>query len=123
MTDNPPIKIHLFRNEASCLRFKKGEVIFRQGEAGEEMFIVRSGRVELRIGGSLLYTVEQDEVFGEMAIVDDAPRCATAIVMEDCEVVAISQQRFLQAVQANPVFAFLMLKVLSHRLRATNAVL
>lgn len=123
MTDNPPIKIHLFKGSEPFLSFKKGDVIFSEGDLGEEMYIVRSGKVGLRIGGNLLYTVDQDEAFGEMAIVDDAPRSAAAFALEDCEVVAIGQQRFLQAVQANPVFAFLMLKVLSHRLRATNPLL
>ena len=123
MIDNPRIKIHLFKKDDPFLSFNRGDVIFSQGDLGDEMYIVRVGRVELRIGENLLYTVDQDEVFGEMAIVDDSPRSATAIALEDCQVVAVGQKRFLQAVQANPVFAFLMLKVLSHRLRATNAVL
>ena len=61
------------------LKLDPGQVIFSAGDAGREMFIVRTGSVDLRIGDTLLETVEQGGIFGELALVDPAPRSATAV--------------------------------------------
>ena len=59
------------------LKLDPGQVVFSAGDAGREMFIVRTGSVDLRIGDTLLETVEQGGIFGELALVDPAPRSAT----------------------------------------------
>jgi len=56
------------------LKLEPGQVIFSAGEAGQAMFIVRTGSVDLRIGETVLETVEQGGIFGELALVDPAPR-------------------------------------------------
>ena len=61
------------------LKLDPGQVVFSAGDAGREMFIVRTGSVDLRIGDTLLETVEQGGMFGELALVDPAPRSATAV--------------------------------------------
>ena len=64
---------------AGSRSFKAGETIFRTGDAASELFVVQSGAVEIRIGDRVIETVPENGIFGEMALIDDAPRSATAV--------------------------------------------
>ena len=59
--------------------YKAGDVIFREGDAAQELFIVQSGEVEIRLGNRVLEKLPQFSIFGEMALIDAAPRSATAV--------------------------------------------
>ena len=76
------------------LRVDPGQVIFSAGDRGREMFIVRTGMVELRVNGQVVETVEQGGIFGEMALVDPAPRSATAVAGSDCSLVLVEERSF-----------------------------
>ncbi|HEX9260593.1 MAG TPA: cyclic nucleotide-binding domain-containing protein [Acidimicrobiales bacterium] len=98
-----------------------GEKIFAEGDAGDVMYIIISGRVELRAPGGANITVEAGEPFGEMAIIDKGPRSATAVALIDSELAAINQSTFLVLVQDTPYFALEMMQALSERVRIANA--
>ncbi len=121
MDKNDKIKVGLFRQSDNALTFRAGDVIFNEGDIGREMFVVRKGRVELRIGNLQLDVVEADETFGELALIDQQTRSATATALTDCEVVPVDSQRFLFLVQQTPNFALLMLKILASRLRRMDS--
>lgn len=121
MHDNAPIKIQLFKHSDNVRSVAAGEVIFSQGDTGDEMFIVRSGQVEVRVGDKIIATINEDEAFGEMALVDDRPRSATAVAVTATELVPLSRKRFLFMVQQAPDFALTMLQVFAQRLRAMDA--
>jgi CRP-like cAMP-binding protein len=123
VSDEARIKIRLFRNADNFRTFKSGEVIFRQGDAGEEMFVIRNGTVDIRVGEKTVVTLEQDEVFGEMALVDHLPRSATAVAASDCELVPIDTRRFLFLIGQTPHFALQIMQMLAARLRQTNSTL
>ena len=76
------------------LKLEPGQVIFSAGDPGREMFIVRTGSVDLRIGETLLETVGQGGIFGELALVDPAPRSATAVAGPDCSLVLVDAASF-----------------------------
>ncbi len=99
---------------------KADDVIFRQGDRGKTMYLVKSGEVALKAGDPVLATVAAGGVFGEMALLDDAPPSATAIAATDCEIVAIDERRFVFLVSQTPFFALNLLKLLERRLRAAN---
>src|SRR4029077_19658899 len=61
--------------------FRAGDVIFKQGDTGQELFIIKSGKVEIRIGNHVLDTLSPSNIFGEMALIDSAPRNATAVAI------------------------------------------
>jgi len=122
MSDASRIKVSLFRSSENVRAFAAGEVIFREGEPGVEMFVVRQGSVSLSIAGRVLTSLEADETFGEMALIDQAPRSATATAATPCEVVPIDRKRFLFLVQQTPNFALTMLQILAQRLRTMDAV-
>jgi CRP-like cAMP-binding protein len=95
-----------------------GQVIF-SGDAGQ-MFIVRTGSVDLRIGDTLLETVGQGGIFGELALVDPAPRSATAVASPDCTLVLVDAASFNDLVRKVPGLGLEVMKVMARRLRRTN---
>ena len=102
------------------LKLDPGQVIFSAGDAGREMFIVRTGSVDLRIGDTLLETVEQGGLFGELALVDPAPRSATAVAGPDCTLVLVDAASFNELVRKVPGLGLEVMKVMARRLRRTN---
>ena len=64
-------------------RISPKETIFQEGEHGDEFFVVVRGEVEIRSGNRHLETLGQDSIFGEMALIDDSPRSATAVALTD----------------------------------------
>jgi len=102
--------------------FTAGQRIFSQGEQGQVMFIILSGKVEIRSNNNLLMTLEEGELFGEMALVDKSPRSADAIALTDCELEEINERSFLFRVGETPFFALKIMRTLAARLRIANQV-
>lgn len=102
--------------------FKAGETIFHAGDPATELYVIQEGRVGIQAGNRLLDTLEGKTIFGEMALVDGAPRSATAVAMTDVTVVPVSEKQFLFLVSQTPFFALKVMRVLAGRLRASNKV-
>jgi CRP/FNR family transcriptional regulator, cyclic AMP receptor protein len=100
--------------------FKKGETIFREGDPATELYVIQSGRVEIRLGNRLLDTLGERSIFGEMALIDAAPRSATAVAASDVTLVPVGEKQFLFLVSQTPFFALNVMRVLARRLRAMN---
>jgi CRP/FNR family cyclic AMP-dependent transcriptional regulator len=100
--------------------FAKGKTIFQEGDRGDEFFIVVRGQVEIVSGDRHLETLEDDGIFGEMALIDDSPRSATAVALTDVILAPIKENQFLFLVQNAPFFALSVMRVLARRLRRQN---
>jgi CRP/FNR family cyclic AMP-dependent transcriptional regulator len=101
--------------------YKTGEVIFRENDPGMFLYVVKSGKVELRREGLLLEVVEPGQIFGEMALIEHNTRSATATAQCDCQVVPVDETKFAFMVSKTPYFALDVLRIMAHRLRhATN---
>src|SRR5207245_8980955 len=104
--------------------FKKGAVLFREGDEGDEMYIIQSGKVAIKKrvkdAEATLAVLERGDFFGEMAILDRAPRSAAAEVIEAGDLIVISSETFGDMIKANPEIAIRMLRKQSIRLRETN---
>jgi CRP/FNR family transcriptional regulator, cyclic AMP receptor protein len=105
---------------APAREYKAGDVIFRQGDPAEELFIVKSGTVEIRLGNRLLDTLTERSIFGEMALIDRGPRSATVVAATDAVVVPVGEKQFLFLVSRTPHFALNVMRVLVRRLRTSN---
>ena len=100
--------------------FDAGEKIFLQDDTGGRMFVVRSGRVQIVTYGTVLENVGPGGVFGEMAIIDEAPRSAAALAVESTEVVSIDRGQFLSLIRETPEFALHIMSLLAKRIRKMN---
>jgi len=121
---NPPVDFRVLAGAGVPVRdFKAGDVIFRRGDPAHELFIVQSGEVEIRLGNRVLETLPQYRIFGEMALIDSAPRSATAIACSDAKLVPVSEKQFLFLISNTPYFALNVMRVMARRLRAANTAL
>jgi CRP/FNR family transcriptional regulator, cyclic AMP receptor protein len=105
---------------APVREYRAGEVIFREGDPATELFIVKSGTVEIHLGNRLLGTLPERSIFGEMALIDPGPRSATAVAATDATVVPVGEKQFLFLVGRTPHFALNVMRVLVRRLRTSN---
>ena len=110
----------LLRTTDICLAFKAKDLIFRQGDEGQQMFMIKSGVVELKSDDLIIGAFQSGEIIGEMALVDHAPRSATAVALTDCELIPIDNARFQSMVVETPGFAVEVMQVMAERLRHMN---
>jgi CRP/FNR family cyclic AMP-dependent transcriptional regulator len=115
------VRLDLFATESEPRTAEAGEVIFRAFDMGAEMYVVLEGEVELTIGDTVVETLGPGEPFGEMALIDQTPRVATAIAKTGCKLAVIPERRFLFMIQTAPHFALQIMKVMADRLRKMNA--
>ncbi len=100
-------------------RYRDNTMIFCEYEPGEELFIIQSGKVKItKIVNEevLLAVLKAGDIFGEMAILDNKPRSASAITFGDVEVLAINKSNFEGMVQAQPQLATRLIQILSERI-------
>jgi len=110
-------------NHIKTRRIRAGGVIFREGEDADELFVIKSGYVRIQIDNRVVADLTAGTIFGEMALIDDEPRSATALAITDVELVPVSEKQFLFLVSQTPYFALKVMRVLAQRLRVTNNTL
>lgn len=102
-----------------------GTVLFREGEPGKEMYVVQSGKVRLtrtiRGQEKTLADLPAGEFFGEMSIINEKPRTATAVVVEDAQLLVLDPRTFEAMIKANTEIAVRMIKKMAARLDIANA--
>ena len=99
------------------VRYQANTTILREGSAGVLMYVVLEGRVAAYIQGSLVELIGPGGVFGEMTLVDQAPRVASAVAESDCALLAINRNAFLNLIKSNPAFGASLLRALADRQR------
>jgi CRP/FNR family cyclic AMP-dependent transcriptional regulator len=102
--------------------YRAGDVIFCEGDPADEMYVIKTGKVEIRLGGRVLDILPELSIFGEMALIDHSPRSATAVAATDVTVVLVAEKQFLLLVSRTPYFALNVMRVLVQRLRSANMV-
>lgn len=121
--DNPENFLRLFTSTGNMLRLAPEEAIFREGERGDRMYIVVSGQARIEVGGKYVDTIGPGGIVGEMALLDDSPRSASAIALEECELVPVDEERFLYLVTKSPEFALHVMRIMADRLRGMNELM
>ena len=119
--ENSPVDFRILAGAGVPAReFKAGDVIFKEGDAAQDLLIVQSGEVEIRLGNRLLETISQYGIFGEMALIDAAPRSASAVAATDVKLVAVGEKQFLFLISNTPHFALNVMRTMARRLRNAN---
>jgi CRP/FNR family cyclic AMP-dependent transcriptional regulator len=113
-------RITILQQSKDAVEFKAGQVIFSQGDPAEHMYVVLDGAVDIAINGTVVGTAGPGEAFGEMALIDNAPRSGTAVASADSRVVPLDRRRFLFMVTETPNFALQLMGIMAERLRANN---
>ncbi len=108
------------RPDVPTRAFKAGDTVVTEGEEAKEMFVVRSGKVAIKVHGETVEEVAAGGMFGEMALIDHSPRSATIVAIEDTELVPINERLFVILVQDTPFFALDVMRVLVERIRLMN---
>jgi CRP/FNR family transcriptional regulator, cyclic AMP receptor protein len=103
-------------------RFRRGEIIFHEGDPGDALFIVASGAIKIGIPSdagdeAILATVRPGDFFGELALLDGAPRSATATALERTETLVLPRERFRELVNGHPGIRDALLAALAAELR------
>lgn len=104
--------------------YPAGTVIFKEGDVGSEMYVVQSGKVNItkrsREVEKVLVTLGTGAFFGEMAIINNKPRSASAIVVEDSRLLVIGPKTFDAMIRGNSEIAVRMIKILAQRLQEAD---
>lgn len=110
----------LFGYNGKRVTVPRGQTIFSTGDHGHVMYVVMTGVVDIFVGDEKVERAEVGSLLGEMALISDEPRTATAIAVTDCDLVTIDTQQFYSLVQQAPPFATKVMKVMADRLRRMN---
>lgn len=108
---------------SATVRYRQETIIFKEGQAGTFMYLVKSGRVAIAVGSNVVEVVGPGGSFGEMAVVDQSARTARAGALEECELIAIDRAALIEVVRKQPAVALAMLRGIADRLRHMNSLL
>jgi CRP/FNR family transcriptional regulator, cyclic AMP receptor protein len=110
--------IALLEGERKKLRLEAGQVLFKNGDPAQSMYVVRSGSIAIRSGSVKYEDVGPGGIVGEMGIVEEhQPRSAMVYALSPAELVEIDYERFLSLIEKRPRFALAVMQALSRRLR------
>jgi CRP-like cAMP-binding protein len=119
-----PVDFGILAGAGAPMReFKAGELIFNQGDAASELFVIQNGQVDVLLGNRLLASLTDHDVFGEMGLVDAASRSATAVAKTDVRLIPVGEKQFLFLVSRTPHFALNLMRTLARRLRTANGAI
>jgi len=101
--------------------YQDGEIIVRQGDPGDSMFVIQTGQVQAlaeRDGEETLLRVAQEgELLGEMAIFEQQPRSATLRALGETKILTIDKKNFMRRINEDPTIAFRIVETMSRRVR------
>ena len=109
----------IFKSEPTRQTFSAGEILIRQGESNDKMFII-SGELEVKVGGKAAAVLKEGDLFGELSMIDKEPASGDVVALTDGEFVTLDERRFLSVSQQNPFFTIGILRVVTAKLRAMN---
>jgi CRP-like cAMP-binding protein len=121
-----PLLLQQFENalaRTAVVRYQAGQQVMKEGQSGMYMYVVKTGRVYITIKDKVVEQVNPGGTFGEMALVDQSPRVASATCDVYTELLTVDRNSLMEAVKSQPAFAMAMLKAVVERLRHMNAQL
>ncbi|MDZ8034937.1 MULTISPECIES: cyclic nucleotide-binding domain-containing protein [unclassified Nostoc] len=113
---SPVVTVSIFQKQPDPKVFSAGQVIFEEGQSGDEMYGIIEGEVDILVNGKIVETVGTGEIFGAGVLVGVKSRTYAAIAKVDTKLGFLDEQGFLFAVQETPVFALQVMKSYSERL-------
>ncbi len=121
-----PEEMDVVRQSMVTRNYTTGEAVFREGDSGDGIYVIQSGEVEISVvvgseGERKVFAHEGvGALFGEIAMVDDQPRSASAITTQESEICFIPRNRLMEIMERSPRFTRALMKGITHRLREFN---
>jgi CRP/FNR family transcriptional regulator, cyclic AMP receptor protein len=112
--------IEHFRNARNVKEFPAGTVLFREGEAGQSMYLLLDGFADVTVGAVQVELATPGAILGEMALIDSSARSASVVCRSRCKLVPVDRAAFDLLVQETPAFARHVMAVLAERMRRMN---
>ena len=105
---------------ATVVRFREQAKILQEGRAGTSMYVVLEGEVAVTVGRKIIEKLGPGCVFGEIALVDQSPRTASAVARVDCVLLSLNRETLINLVKSNPPVGMAMMRAVAARLRYMN---
>jgi CRP-like cAMP-binding protein len=115
-------QLELKLERATVVRFNEGAKIMVAGRPGMSMYIVLEGKVAVAIGRRIVEKLTAGGVFGEMALVDQSPRTASAVARSDCALLSINRDTLSALVKSDPAIGMAMMRSVAARVRYMNSL-
>jgi len=112
--------LEMFRDWKDVKEFRANTVIFSERDTADVMYVVLSGEIELTLHGEPLGAEGPGGIVGEMAMINAAPRSATATTLTKVKLARVDREQFKKFVQENSDFSLQVMAVLANRLRAVD---
>lgn len=121
----PPPTLEKLRSASTSRTVARNEVLFRQGDPGNELFGIVSGRIAILTKSpdgreSLVAVLDEGSLFGELGLFDEGPRSADARALEETHLLVLDHAAVRAALQAHPQLLWVIVRVLARRLRSTD---
>ncbi|MBT3980959.1 MAG: cyclic nucleotide-binding domain-containing protein [Bacteriovoracaceae bacterium] len=110
------------------LHISKDQVLIREGEASKDMYWLKKGSMSVRKRSPTddeiypIRVIHEGEIFGELAFVDNQPRCATIVALESCEVLRLDYHKFKEMLSDEPKWIRAVMVAMAHKLRETSQI-
>ncbi len=120
-----PTDLRVLASKFHLVRYRRGDVIFREGETAERLFLIGDGRVKLSTASPtgqelLIGVLGKGQIFGELEVIEHGPRAMDARAMEDAEVYAFGADVFWTMLENRPALARRLLELMARRLRRAD---
>jgi CRP-like cAMP-binding protein len=108
------------KGAGATIHVAAGGTVFNKGDAGDCMYIVQSGTIDMLIGETVIETIRPNEALGFMSMIDEMPRSSTARARENCELSLIDARTFRFMIDEVPNFSTYVMRVLARRIRGMS---
>jgi CRP/FNR family transcriptional regulator, cyclic AMP receptor protein len=112
--------INIFKNSAHAADYEPGQMVFKEGDACDVMYAVVEGSVAIEREGRVIETVGEGGIFGELSLIEQGARNASATTLDASRLVPVDQKQFMRLVQDHPTFALQVMKIMAERIRNAN---
>ena len=120
---DPAVARKCFESFGKTENFAEMESFFVEGQTSDKLYLLVEGEVSLVRNKKTLDIVKPGEIFGEIAVITQQPRSASAMARKFCQVLVLDARQFQQALQSTPEFALMLMNIMNNRLRLTVALM
>lgn len=111
---------NLFKLDDDLRNLAPGDKLLETGSENQAMYVLIEGALDIQVGGTTVETVQPGGIVGEMSLIEDLPVSADVIAATESKVAQVDGKRFQFLIQNHPFFAQEVMKIMAHRLRASN---